>query len=211
MAYRGVGAAPRILVLLLLVVALGFGAVIWFDYLGLINAREALAPVLQLAGIAAPPSVQAAQSPLLLERERLAKESEAVALRNQQLDKRAQQVAQQEALVQQKLAALSAQEQALAAREKSFNQTVNQYDNRSANLMAVANNMLSIPPDAAVKQLEAMSNQDVIDILRAADQIAASSGQTSIVPYWLSLMPANTAAAISRQMLKTASLASTTP
>lgn len=211
MAYRGVGAAPRIFVLLLLVIALAFGAVIWFDYLGLINAREALAPALQLVGIAAPQKVQGAQDPLLLERERLQKEGEAIDLRNQQLDKRAQQLTQQEALVEQKLASLSAQEKALSEREKSFNQTVNQYDNRSANLMAVANNMISMPPDAAVKQLQAMSDQDVIDILRAADQIAASSGQTSIVPYWLSLMPADRAAAISRKMLKTASLASTTP
>ncbi|HUZ17949.1 MAG TPA: flagellar protein FlbB [Spirochaetia bacterium] len=211
MAYRGVGAAPRIFVLMLLTLALAFGGVVWFDYLGLINARETLAPALQLIGIGAPKKLQGAEDPFLLERERLAKETQALDLRNQQLDKRAQDVQQQEADVQQKLAALAEQQKALTEREKSFNQTVNQYDNRSANLRAVANNLLSMPPQTAVQQLEAMNDQDVIDILRAADQISASNGQLSVVPYWLSLMPADRAAAISRKMLKTASLATTTP
>ncbi len=200
--YGGVGAAPRILVLILLIIALVFGGLVWFDYLGLINARQTLAPVLQLVGIGAPAKLPNAQDPLLLERQRLDKLTEALNLRNQQLDKRQADIQQQEALVKQKEASLAEQEKALQQREKSFNQTVNQYDNRSANLRAVASNLLSMPPKTAASQLEAMSDQDVIDIMRQADQIAASNGQNSIVPYWLSLMPADRAATISRKMLK---------
>ncbi len=200
--YGGVGAAPRILVLLLLIIALAFGGLVWFDYLGLVNVRQTLAPLLSLVGVGAPTKLPNAQDPLLLERQRLAKQTEALDLRSQQLDKRQADIKQQDEQIKQKMAALSEQEKALAAREKSFNQTVNQYDNRSANLRAVATNLLSMPPQTAAKQLAAMSDQDVIDILRAADDIAATNGQTSIVPYWLSLLPADRAATISRKMLK---------
>ncbi|HUX21861.1 MAG TPA: flagellar protein FlbB [Spirochaetia bacterium] len=210
-SYGGVGAAPRILVLLLLIIALVFGGLVWFDYLGLINARQTLAPLLTLVGIGAPAKLPNAQDPLLLERQRLDKLTEALSLKTQQLDKRQQDIQQQEALVKQKEASLAEQEKALVQREKSFNQTVNQYDNRSANLRAVANNLLSMPPKTAASQLEAMSDQDVIDIMREADQIAASSGQSSIVPYWLSLLPADRAATLSRKMLKQPTVTASSP
>jgi flagellar protein FlbB len=210
-SYGGVGAAPRILVLLLLIIALVFGGLVWFDYLGLINARQTLAPVLSLVGIGAPAKLPNGQDPLLLERQRLDKLTEALNLQTQQLDKRQQDIQQQEALVKQKEASLAEQEKALQQREKSFNQTVNQYDNRSANLRAVASNLLSMPPKTATSQLEAMSDQDVIDIMREADQISASSGQSSIVPYWLSLMPADRAATLSRKMLKQPTVTASSP
>lgn len=210
-SYSGVGAAPRILVLILLIIALVFGGFVWFDYLGLVNVRETLAPVLGLVGVGGPSKLSNAQGPLLLERERLAKQVEALNLQSQALDKQKQDFKQQEAQLQQKMAAVAAQEKALAEREKSFNQTVNQYDNRSANVRAVANMMMQMPPKDAVARLDAMNDQDVIDILRAADQVAASNNQNSIVPYWLSLMPADRAATISRKMLTTTSFANTSP
>jgi flagellar protein FlbB len=200
--YGGVGATPRILVLLLLIIALIFGGLIWFDYLGLINVRQTLAPLLSLVGVGGPAKLPNTQDPLLLERQRLDKLTEAINLRAQQLDKRQQDILRQEALIKQKEATLAEREKAFQQREKSFNQTVNQYDNRSANLRAVANNLLSMPPKTAASQLEAMSDQDVIDVMREADQIATDNGQNSIVPYWLSLMPADRAATISRKMLK---------
>jgi flagellar protein FlbB len=210
-AYRGVGAAPRIFVLLLLIIALALGGLVWFDYLGLLNVRETLAPALSLVGVGAPQKLPNADDPLLLERQRLSKETEALDMRSQQLDKQSVDVQQQEAEVKQKLAALDEQQKALQEQEKSFNQTKNQYDNRSANLRAVATNLMSMPPQTAVDQLKAMTDQDVIDILRTTDQIAVDNGQQSIVPYWLSLMPADRAATISRKMLKTPALASSSP
>ena len=209
--YGGVGAAPRIFVLVLLIIALAFGGLVWFDYLGLINVRQTLAPLLSLVGVGAQSKIQNPQGPLLLERMRLTKETQALDLKNQQLTKRATDITKQEAQIKQKMAALAEQEKALQQQQKSFNQTVKQYDNRSANLRAVATNLLSMPPPTAAKQLEAMSDQNVIDILREADAIAAGNGQSSIVPYWLSLMPADRAATISRKMLKQPTIASTTP
>ncbi len=201
-SYGGVGAAPRIIVLLLLIIALALGGLIWFDYLGLIDVKQTLAPVLRLVGVTAPSKIENAEDPLLLEKERLKSRFEALDLRTEQLAAREKAVQQKEAEVQQKLAALDEQQKALAAREKSFNDSVRQYENRSANLQRVAANLMGMPPPKAVDRLVGMSDQDVSDILQATDQIAAANGQTSIVPYWLSLMPADRAAAISRKMLK---------
>ena len=200
--YGGVGAAPRIIVLLLLVAALVVGGLIWFDYLGLIDVKQTLAPVLQLVGVSAPSKLPNAEDPLLLDQQRLSKQSEALDLRGQQLDSREKDVAQHEAEVTQKLATLDEQQKALEEQQKSFNDSMKQYENRNANLQKVAQNLTSMPPDKAVAQLVDMNDQDIIDILRTTDQLAAANGQSSIVPYWLSLMPADRAATIGRKMLK---------
>ena len=57
-----------------------------------------------------------------------------------------------------------------------------------------------MPPKNAVAILVAMDDQDVIDVLRKADEVAAASGQASTVAYWLSLMPGERAAEIQRKM-----------
>lgn len=198
----GVGAAPRIIVLLLLLIALVLGGLIWFDYLGLVDVRQTLSPVLRLVGVGAPTKIANAEDPLLLQKERLDKRYEALDLRTEQLVAREKAIQQKEAEVNQKLAALNEEQKALVEREKSFNESVRAYENRSANLRRVAQNLMEMPPPKAVDRLVGMSDQDIIDVFRATDQLAASSGELSIVPYWLSLMPADRAAAISRKMLK---------
>ncbi len=201
-SYGGVGPAPRIFVLFLLVVALVVGGLAWFDYLGLIDVRDTLAPVLRLAGVQAPAKIANAEDPLLLERERLGKQGEDIDMRAEQLDAREKAVRMKEAQVQQELAAIGERQKALVEQQKSFNDLTKQYENRDANLRQVAQNLLNMPPDSAVAQLVDMSDQDVIDIFRLTDQISTQNGQASIVPYWLSKMPADRAAEISRKMIK---------
>ena len=48
--------------------------------------------------------------------------------------------------------------------------------------------------------LLAMEDQLAIDVLRSVDEIAEEEGKNSMVPYWLSLMPADRAATIQRKM-----------
>ena len=55
-------------------------------------------------------------------------------------------------------------------------------------------------PEAAVAILLAMEDQLAIDVLRRVDEIAEEEGKNSMVPYWLSLMPADRAATIQRKM-----------
>jgi flagellar protein FlbB len=57
-------------------------------------------------------------------------------------------------------------------------------------------------PQNAVAILVASDDQNVIDILRRTEEIAAETGASSMVAYWLSLMPAERAAQIQRKMLE---------
>jgi len=61
---------------------------------------------------------------------------------------------------------------------------------------------VGMPPDKAVKILLAMEDQDVIDLMRVTEELAAEAGEASLVAYWLSLMPADRAAALQRKMAR---------
>jgi flagellar protein FlbB len=62
--------------------------------------------------------------------------------------------------------------------------------------------LVGMPPDKAVKILLAMEDQDVIDLMRVTEELAAEAGEASLVAYWLSLMPADRAAALQRKMAR---------
>jgi len=138
----------------------------------------------------------------LLERERLAKKEEALILNRESLDHDLVELEKMEVEVQQKLEMLEEKEKALAEREKSFNERVKQYENKRANLRQSAEYFNGMPPQKAVDRLLEMEDQDIIDILRTTEQMAQEAGENSIVSYWLSLMPSDRAAQLSRKMLK---------
>ena len=61
-----------------------------------------------------------------------------------------------------------------------------------------------MPPTNARDILMKMDDQDVIDIFRIVDGQAQRTGQDSLVPYWLSIMPADRAATLQRKMARNA-------
>ena len=79
----------RIFILLLLLIVLVLGGVIWFDYLGLLDAKAMLAPVYGLLGLQRRGAVPNPDDPNLLDRERLAMQADALILQQQDLDARA--------------------------------------------------------------------------------------------------------------------------
>jgi flagellar protein FlbB len=190
----------RILILLLLVVVIALGGLVWFDYLGVIDAREVLAPVLRLVRRQ---QVQVdAEDPLLLEKERLAKQIEALALRSEELSSWQAELATREAELTQKIEQLQSREEALEDQEKVFNERVEAFDNRRDNLRQNAEYLVGMPPEEAVKILLQMEDQLVIDLFRTAEEQARAEGETSLVAYWLSLMPADRAATLQRKMAR---------
>ena len=199
--YGIVGAGPRILVLILALLALVFGGLIWFDFLGLIDVKDSLAPVFGLVGLRTRTKLADPGAPFLLDQERLDKQWEALDLRLQELDNRDTELELREAELVQMMETVREQEDALEDREKSFNELVKQYDNRNANLRSVAGQFTGMPPQKAVDRLEEMNDQDVIDILRMTDSIAAEAGANSVSSFWLQLMPAERSATIQRKML----------
>ena len=196
--YGGIGTGLRIFLLVLVVVVLVLGGLVWFDYLGLLNARSMIAPVYTvLGGRRAPMDVE---DPLLLERERLNKQLEALALRAEELDAADQELRSQEEEMTQILEQLEEREKALDEREKVFNERLKAFENRRVNLQRNAEYMVGMPPENAVDILLEMEDQDIIDVFRMTEEQARASGEISLVAYWLSLMPPDRAAVIQRKM-----------
>ncbi|MFP4362319.1 MAG: periplasmic-type flagellar collar protein FlbB [Spirochaetia bacterium] len=195
-----VGAGPRIFVLILFIVFLIIGGVWWFDFLGIINARHYFNPVLRLIGIAPRTQVENIQDPNLLDRERSDMSMESIQLLEEELVQREQAISEREVELQQLYEDLQEREEALEERENSLNQQMNLYDNRRANLEQSAEYLGGMPPQNAVEILLEMNDQDIIDILRTVERLAQDAGEDSVVAFWLSLMPAERAAAIQRKM-----------
>ena len=192
-----------ILLTILILVLVLFG-LLWFDYLGIIHAKRAFSPLFKLAGLSPQTSVSASSSKELVEadldNDRFAKRLEALDIRSQELAKRESEVKEREDANAQIAQELEDKEKTQAEREKTFNNLVKKYDDRSVNIEQIVANLNGMPPKSAVGILIEMDDQDVIDVLRRADEIAAASGESSTVAYWLSLMPSDRAAEISRKM-----------
>lgn len=198
----------KIAALVLLILILVLGGFVWFDYLGLINVKEMMSPIVApVAGrlgldFGLPEPIENVEDTNLLAKERLSKQQQALNLRENELDLREQDIQNAEAEIKQMLASLEERETAFKEQEKSFNDRLKAYDNRNANLRQAAEYFVGMPPEAAVKMFLEMDDQDVIDILRAHQRISDEEGKASMVSYWLSLMPAERSAALNRKMLK---------
>jgi flagellar protein FlbB len=192
----------RIFILFLLLIVLTLGGLIWFDYLGIIDAKSMLSPVYQVLGVQRRSPVSSADDPNLLDKERLAKQADALALRQQDLDTKSADLSRKEKELDQLGQDLNDKESALSAREKAFNDRVKAFENRRVNLEQNARYLTSMPPTNARDILMKMEDQDVIDIFRVVDAQAQASGQDSLVPYWLSIMPADRAAILQRKMAR---------
>ena len=97
--YSSVGAGFRILILLLLVAVLVLGGLVWFDYLGIVDAQGLLAPVFTM--VRGEKIVVDAEDPLLLDKERMAKQLEALPIRSEELNAWAQELEANQAEVNQ--------------------------------------------------------------------------------------------------------------
>ncbi len=201
MEMRVVHPGVRIVVLVLLLVLLVLGGIVWFDYLGIVDAKSVLAPIYGLFGLQTRAAV-AVDDPNLLARERLAKQADALALRLEEQDRREAELARRDRELTQRAEDLKDREQAADAREKAFNEQVKAFENRRVNLVQNSRYLTSMPPKNAVDILMKMEDQDVIDLFRITEQEAARAGEDSPVAYWLSQMPADRAAALERKMAR---------
>ena len=199
---KGLG---KTIVLFFLVIILILIGLLWFDYLGVINAKNLFAPVYKLFGLAPQTSTTITQNnPELmsaLDYDRIEKRLEALEIRAQELDKREEtlkKLEEQNLQISQELDDLRKSQE---EREKTFNNTVKKYDDREVNIVQNAKNLTGMPPENAVAILNAMEDQDVIDTLRKVEEIAQEEGTMSMVSYWLSLMPADRVAVIQRKMV----------
>ncbi len=191
------------LLLIILIVILALAGLLWFDYLGIIQAKKAFAPLFKLVGLAPQTSVSASSKALVeadLDNDRFAKRLEALEIQSEELAKREADLKLAEESNVQIAQELEDKEKSQAEREKTFNNLVKKYDDRNVNIEQIVANLNGMPPKSAVGILTEMNDQDVIDVLRCAEEVARKSGTASTVAYWLSLMPSDRAAEINRKM-----------
>jgi len=197
------GGIGKTIALLFLIIILVLGGLMWFDYLGVIHAKKMFAPVYKLIGLTPQTSTTATKSNPFsgdLDEDRFAKRIEALDARTQELDKRETDISnvenQNEAIAKE----LEERRKSQDEREKTFNNQVKKYDDRNRNIEQIVSYLNSMPPQTAVEQLVGMVDQDIIDILRKADEMAAASRTTSMSSVWLMNFPADRAAAVERKM-----------
>ena len=191
----------RIVVMLIMILALAIGGLFWFDYLGVLDAKAFFAPALRLAGLRTRTGTALpADSPTLLDDERFAKQLEAVEAMRQELGEREKVAAERQSAIEAMAQEIEDRAKTLDERENSFKQMTERYENRRANVEQNARYLSGMPPADAVKILVASDDQTVIDVLRAVEEIAAQTGEASVVAYWLSLLPAERSATLQRKM-----------
>jgi len=190
-------------VLLILIIILVLGGLLWFDFLGVFHVKSLFQPVYKLLGLQPQTSTTATSSkPLVadLDQDRLNKQRESLELYKEELEKREEQVSASELQNEQIASEIENREKSLEEREKTFNNTVKKYDDREVNIVQIATNLEGMQPAKAVDILVAMDDQMVIDVLRKVEERAQAAGTSSMVAYWLSLMPAQRAADVQRKM-----------
>ena len=196
--------AGRIIVLLLLIFVLAAGGLVWFDYLNVIDAKTFLAPVYKhlpfigKEGRSQPPA--APDEAINLDAERLSVRLEALELQKMEMDSRQKDLDARDGEIVQKAQELEERQKAVEEQEKSLRAQAEDAENKDSNVDKIARNLTNMPPERAVAIMAKMDDQDVIDILRKTEEIAAASGTNSIVPYWLSLMDPVQAAELQRKM-----------
>lgn len=192
------------IVLIMLIIIMALLGLLWFDYLGVVRAKNIFTPLYKVLKKEPPSSVATnSTAPLIadIDQERLDKQRESLDLYREELDKRENDVAQKEQLNEKVAKELSNREKSQEEREKTFDLKTKQYDDKNVNIEQIAANLNGMQPTAAVNILLAMDDQTVIDVLRKVEEIAKRTGAASMGSYWLSLMPADRAATIQRKMV----------
>lgn len=191
-------------ILLLIIIILVLGGLLWFDYLGVIRVKSLFSPLYKMTGKEVQTSSTTTQTkPLVknIDEDRLNKQKEAITIQIEELEKREADIISAEQLNAQIAAELEQRQKNQEEREENFKLIVEKYDIKNVNIEQIANNLNGMRPQAAVDILVAMDDQDVIDVLRKVEEMAASNGTASMGSYWLSLMPADRAAQIQRKMI----------
>ena len=177
---------------------------LWFDHLGVIEMKDTFDWFYKLVGLTPQSSVTIDNPEIIgladLGNDRIKKIIEEYEIRSQELDKREENIVTREAQNEQMAQELDDRRIALEESEKTFNNERKRAEDRDANIRTRAEYLSSMPPKSAVDILLAMDDQDFIDTIRMVDKIAAESGSDSNVSYWLTLMPPERVAEITRKM-----------
>jgi len=183
--------AGRVLVLLLLVLVLAAGGIIWFDYLNVIDAKTVLAPLYRFIGREGRTQPKTEPDEFLnLDAERLITRLEALELERMELNNVREELDTHRGEIEQMAQEVEEQRKAVEELANSLKAQIADAENKEKNIETVARNLTNMQPERAVGILSAMDDQDVLDVLRKAEELAQAAGTASLVPFWLQLMAA---------------------
>jgi flagellar protein FlbB len=181
--------AGRVLVLLLLVLVLAAGGIIWFDYLNVIDAKTVLAPLYRFIGREGRSQPKTEPDEFLnLDAERLITRLEALELERMELNNVREELDAHRGEIEQMAQEVEEQRKAVEELANSLKAQIADAENKEKNIETVARNLTNMQPERAVGILSAMDDQDVLDVLRKAEELAQAAGTASLVPFWLQLM-----------------------
>lgn len=186
--------------LTLLNIFLIISGLIWIDFLGLINIRGALFPLLgRVPGFQAFSS-RRIEDPSLLAREEFKKQELSRKLEWEKLEGLEKKLKEKELKLKEKETALVRLEGQLKQKEGLIDRKYQDKETYQQKILKQAGYFISMKPDEAVKRLDKMDDLLVIDILREIDRQAAGQGKQSVVPYYFTLMDPARSAVIQRKM-----------
>ncbi len=198
-----------VMLLLILLIIVLFAVVYWFNYLGLVNLSRAFSKI--ASRIPVIPYGKDITDPFLLEKEFYEKLKISFDSQFAQLKQLEKDLKVKEEQANEKERAIAEAQKSLKEKEENIYRKLKEYEDYKENIKKEAIQFINMPPNEAVKILNNMDILKVVDILRAMDEYFASIGETSLVPYLVSLMPPERAAKLSEYKIEGASTFSPAP
>jgi hypothetical protein len=131
------------------------------------------------------------ESPILLEKEELSKDTERHSITEEQLKVKEKELELKSHDIDKKLDALKDKERELEKKNSLLEDRDNKFKNIQQNIKEQAVKLYNMPPESSVAILEKQSEADIVDILRAIDKYSDDLGRNSLSPYYLTLLAKN--------------------
>jgi flagellar protein FlbB len=193
----------KIFFLFLLIIAIAFGGLFWFDHLGILDYNRFVQPFEKYLPAFMRRGKAATEDQLLLDKEFLLKRGEILDNRQKELDLARADLERRSLELKEQEAKLGEEAKRLDEEKKVLSEKMGAYDNYRDNIRKQAQYFTNMPPKEAVERLSKLDDLLAIDILRQIDRNAEEQGRVSIVPFFLSRMDPDKAAALQRKMTKT--------
>ena len=198
-----------VMFLLIFLIILIISVVYWFNYLGLLNLPRALSKIVSKVPLIS--YGKDITDPFLLEKEYYSKLRLSYDSMFTQLNQYENELKAKDEQIKEKEKILSESELSFKQKEENIYRKLKEYEDYKENIKKEAIQFINMPPEHAVKVLNSMDILKVVDILRAMDEYFAQIGESSLVPYLVSLMPPDRAAKISEYKVEGATTYSPAP
>ena len=198
-----------VMFLLIFLIILIISVVYWFNYLGLLNLPRALSKIVSKVPLIS--YGKDITDPFLLEKEYYSKLRLSYDSMFTQLNQYENELKAKDEQIKEKEKILSESELSFKQKEENIYRKLKEYEDYKENIKKEAIQFINMPPEQAVKVLNSMDILKVVDILRAMDEYFAQIGESSLVPYLVSLMPPDRAAKISEYKVEGATTFSPAP